>query len=175
MRSQQQSLILTPEHFKSADTVSLARSLLGKYLVLKKGSSYMITEVEAYDGPTDLACHASHGRTKRTETLFSQGGIWYVYLIYGIHEMLNLVTGPEDYPAALLIRGLEGVSGPGRLTKALDINRRFNGKKASPLVGLHLEDRGTAIASKSIQNTPRIGVNYAGPIWSQKKYRFLLT
>lgn len=169
------SHIITSDHLKSSKTVSLARRMLGKHLVLKDGSAYMITEVEAYDGPNDLACHASRGRTKRTEVLFSQGGIWYVYLIYGMHEMLNLVTGPKDYPAALLIRGLEGVSGPGRLTRALNIDRRFNGLEAVPFTGLHIEDRGTKIPRGQIKITPRIGVDYAGPIWSQKPYRFLLT
>ncbi len=167
--------LLTPEHLKSSNTVSLAKRLLGKHLVLKNGEAHMITEVEAYDGPDDLACHASRGRTKRTEVLFSPGGIWYVYLIYGMHEMLNLVTGPQDYPAAILIRGLEGISGPGRLTRALNIDRRFNGLEATPQIGLHIEDRGTKIVRKRIKTTPRIGIDYAGPIWSQKPYRFLLT
>jgi DNA-3-methyladenine glycosylase len=92
-----------------------------------------------------------------------------------MHEMLNLVTGPKDYPAALLIRGLEGVNGPGRLTRALNIDRRFNGLQATPSTGLHLEDRGTKITRGQIKTTPRIGIDYAGPIWSQKPYRFLLT
>jgi DNA-3-methyladenine glycosylase len=167
--------IITSKDLKSSNTVLLAKRLLGKHLILENGRAHMITEVEAYDGPNDLACHASRGRTKRTEVLFSQGGIWYVYLIYGMHEMLNLVTGPKDYPAALLIRGLEGINGPGRLTRALNIDRRFNGMEAAPSTGLHLEDRGTKIARRQIKATPRIGIDYAGPIWSQKPYRFLLT
>jgi len=134
----------------------------------------MITEVEAYDGPEDLACHASKGRTHRTEPLFGPPAHWYVYLCYGIHEMLNLVTGPEDYPAAILIRGLEDVSGPGRLTKRLGIDRRFNAKPSDSGTGMWLEDRGARFESSKIRSTPRIGVDYAGEDWALRPYRFVL-
>src|ERR1043165_9963484 len=104
-------------------TVALARWLLGKHLVRKfpdgRVDGRMIVETEAYNGESDLACHARAGRTARTDVLYSLGGIWYVYLCYGIHEMLNLVVGPENWPAAVLIRGVEGAIGPGRVTKAL--------------------------------------------------------
>ena len=120
----------------------MARSLLGKVLVRTGPSGRIaatITEVEAYDGEKDLACHASKGRTKRTETMYQPGGCWYVYLCYGVHEMLNLVTGPADYPAAVLIRGLDTVSGPGRLTKRLGIGRDLNGAVATRAAGLHVK------------------------------------
>src|SRR6187549_608385 len=104
------SRILPAGTWRSPDTVAHARSLLGKFLVRRFGDgrveSQIITEVEAYDGAEDLASHASKGRTARTEVMFAPAGIWYVYLCYGIHELLNLVTGPLDYPAAVLIRGL---------------------------------------------------------------------
>lgn len=165
------------EDFDSRDTVKLARALLGKYLVLRRQgqtSCHMITEVEAYDGLDDLACHASKGRTQRTEPLFGPPAHWYVYLCYGIHEMLNLVTGPEGYPAAILIRGLEDVSGPGRLTKRLGIDRRFNAKPATCGTGMWLEDRGVPIDPSKIRATPRIGVDYAGEDWAMRPYRFVL-
>src|SRR3982750_2212294 len=116
------------KHLQTRKTVSLARWLLGKYLVRRwpdgRDEARMIIEVEAYHGESDQACHARAGRTKRTEVLYGPGGIWYVYLCYGIHEMLNLVVGPRDWPAAILIRGVEGAIGPGRVTKALGIHRQ---------------------------------------------------
>lgn len=168
---------LVEADFDSCDTVALARELLGKYLVVRLDDqvvSHMITEVEAYDGPEDLACHASKGRTQRTEPLFGPAGCWYVYLCYGIHEMLNLVTGPVDYPAAILIRGLDVVSGPGRLTKQLGIDRRFNSKPAASFTGMWLEDRGVRIDEAQVQATPRIGIDYAGEDWANRPYRFVV-
>lgn len=156
-------------------TLRHARDLLGKYLVRSDGGrseAWMITEVEAYDGERDRACHARFGRTPRSEMLYQAGGIWYVYLCYGMHEMLNLVVGPKDWPAAILIRGLDGITGPGRVTKALRIDRRLNGKPAHPGSGLHLEDRGVLIPAKSIKRTPRIGIDYAGDVWAGKPWRF---
>jgi DNA-3-methyladenine glycosylase len=157
--------------------VGLARSLLGKYLVRTtpgETRAGMITEVEAYDGELDLACHARAGRTARTEVMYREGGYWYVYLVYGLHEMLNLVTGPAGRPAAVLLRGLEELSGPGRLTRALHIDRTLNGAPALPASGLHLEDRGVQVRPKWIRATPRIGVDYAGPKWAAMPWRFVL-
>ena len=88
--------------------------------------------------------------------------------------MLNLVTGPEDYPAAVLIRGLESISGPGRITKALDIDRSLNRVVASRASGLHLEDGGIDIPKGRIRSSRRIGVDYAGPLWAGKLWRFNL-
>ncbi|MEM9159601.1 MAG: DNA-3-methyladenine glycosylase [Verrucomicrobiota bacterium] len=169
-------MVLAAKDFESRDTVRLARELLGKVLVtLVEGRevALAITETEAYDGPEDLACHASKGRTKRTEVMFGAAGHWYVYLCYGVHEMLNLVTGPVDYPGAILIRGLSEVSGPGRLTKRLGIDRRFNGAASSMETGLWIEDRGVLFRDEEVDATPRIGVDYAGPDWANRPYRFL--
>jgi DNA-3-methyladenine glycosylase len=130
-----------------------------------------ITEVEAYDGENDKACHASRGRTPRTETLYAPGGVWYVYLCYGMHEMLNLVVGPEGWPAAILIRGIEGIEGPGRLSKALRIGRELNGRPAVPASGLWIEDDGFVVPRRKILKLPRIGVDYAGPVWAAKRWR----
>ncbi|MEO7599818.1 MAG: DNA-3-methyladenine glycosylase [Opitutus sp.] len=171
--------IIKAKELRTAGTVACARWLLGKYLVrrLPDESLFerMITEVEAYDGERDLACHARAGRTSRTAPLYEEGGIWYVYLCYGIHEMLNLVVGPRDWPAAVLIRGVEGVHGPGRVTKQLGINRALNRQLAEPTSGLWLEDRGVRVPRKAVQATPRIGVDYAGIIWARKLWRFVLT
>lgn len=167
---------LVEKDFRSEDTPRLARNLLGQILALETDSGirrYAITEVEAYDGPNDLACHASRGRTRRTEPMFGPAAAWYVYLCYGIHEMLNLTTGPIDYPAAILIRGLDGIVGPGRLTKQLGIDRRFNGLSASPKSGLWLEESGYRLADEEVKTTPRIGVDYAGPDWANRPYRFV--
>ena len=162
--------------FQSENTVALARGLLGKVLVCAaddgKTHRARICETEAYEGEEDLACHASKGRTARTDVMYAAGGVWYVYLCYGIHEMLNLVTGIEGRPSAVLIRGVEGAVGPGRLTKALGINRRFNTRPATPATGLWIEDDGVVVPSKEIHVTPRVGVDYAGPVWAGKPWRF---
>ncbi|HTO02147.1 MAG TPA: DNA-3-methyladenine glycosylase [Opitutus sp.] len=160
------------------NTVESARWLVGKYLVRHipdgRPDARMITEVEAYDGESDLACHARAGRTSRTAPLYEAGGIWYVYLCYGIHEMLNLVVGPRDWPAAVLIRGVEGIHGPGRVTKRLNIDRGLNRAVADPGSGLWLEDRGVHVPKMCIQATPRVGVDYAGEIWAKKPWRFVI-
>lgn len=153
----------------------MARSLLGKALVRTtewESRAWLLTEVEAYDSELDLACHASKGRTTRTDVLYRAGGIWYVYLCYGIHEMLNLVTGPAGHPAAVLIRGVAGINGPGRLTKRLRIDRVLNGRPAAPASGLFVADTGVVVSPRRIVATPRIGVDYAGPVWAGKKWRF---
>jgi DNA-3-methyladenine glycosylase len=130
-----------------------------------------ITETEAYVGPHDLACHASRGRTERTQAMFGPPGTFYLYLVYGLHWMLNVVTGPIGYPAAVLIRSLEGMTGPGRLTNSLGITGELNGQKADERSGMWFTGRQKA--ARFIR-TPRIGVEYAGPIWSAKKYRFVI-
>src|SRR3954466_13756803 len=167
---------IKPESLQTHSTAAVARKLLGKLLVRKwpdgKISRHRITEVEAYHGESDLACHASKGRTKRTDVLYRAGGVWYVYLCYGIHEMLNVVTGPADRPSAVLIRGVEGIVGPGRVTKQLAIDRALNGAPVAPSSGLWLEDDGFVVPRGAVQITPRIGVDYAGPIWSMKPWRF---
>lgn len=167
--------VIKPSEFQDADAVGLARWLLGKTLVRTTTAGreeYPITEVEAYNGESDLACHASKGRTQRTEVLYKDGGIWYVYLCYGIHEMLNLVVGPENHPAAVLIRGVGDIVGPGRVTKRLQIDRKLNSLPASPKTGLHLEDAGLVIPRRLIKVSKRIGIDYAGPVWAKKPWRF---
>jgi DNA-3-methyladenine glycosylase len=166
-----------PASFFNRPTLTVAHDLLGKYLVRRinhKTIALLINEVEAYEGSDDMACHGRFGKTKRTAPMFGPSGNFYVYLIYGIYWMLNIVTGPKNYPAAILIRGAGHLSGPGRLTKYLSINKSLNFKKAHPTSGLWLEDRGLIVKPSDIITTPRIGVDYARPIWSQAPYRFIL-
>jgi len=154
----------------------VARDLVGKFLVRKirgKEIALMITETEAYEGENDLASHASRGRTARNAPMWDEARHFYVYLVYGVHEMLNVVTGKHNYPAAVLVRGVEGCTGPGRVTRALNVTRTLNGKRAVPESGLWFEDRGVRIAPRRIKRTPRVGVAYAGD-WASKPYRFVL-
>jgi len=125
-----------PRTFFQQPVQVVAPALLGTFLTIRQKSGltarYTITEVEAYDGPDDLACHASRGRTARTEVMFSKGGVFYVYLIYGMYHMLNIVTDKRDYPSAVLIRGVESINGPGRLTRNLNIDKTLHGLQVHP-------------------------------------------
>lgn len=163
----------------------MACDLLGKYLVRKRGEKvekFIITEVEAYDGFKDKASHASRGKTLRNAPMFGEAGRWYVYFTYGIHYMLNIVTGPKNYPAAVLIRGVKGINGPGCLTKQLKIDKKFNNKSASLKTSLWIAasteservslQKAFRSGNIKIKKTPRVGVAYAGTIWSKKKWRF---
>ncbi len=105
--------------------------------------------------------------------MFGPAGTLYVYFVYGIHWMLNVVTEKEDFPAAVLIRGVENISGPARVTKKLQITGALNGKMANETTGLWFEARDPKIKIK-IQKSARIGVDYAGPVWSKKLLRFEL-
>jgi DNA-3-methyladenine glycosylase len=176
------SKILPREYFEQP-TVQVAKSLLGKYLVRETTRGIQagrIVEVEAYVGERDRACHASKGRTKRTEVLFGRPGIAYVYLIYGMYHCFNVVTEREGFPAAVLVRGLELangapalVSGPGRVCRLFEIDRRLTGLDLTEGKGLWLEDRGEPIFSRHVTRSPRVGVDYAGA-WALKPWRFLL-
>lgn len=162
--------------FFNKPVLKVAQNLIGKFLIRRyktKETAYMIIEVEAYDGQKDLACHAKSGKTKRNKVMFGEAGRFYVYFTYGMHWMLNIVTGKKDYPAAVLIRGIEGILGPARLTKKLKIGKNFNGRKANKKTGLWFEDRGIKIGKNQILRAPRIGVDYAGA-WAKKPYRFVL-
>ena len=164
----------------------VARDLLGKYLVRKIGNNvkkYRIVETEAYEGLLDKASHASRGETPRNKPMFGKPGTIYVYFTYGMHWMLNIVCDKVGHPAAVLIRGVEDCIGPGRLTKKLKINKDLNNKSLGKKSGLWIEEdkhtnirmmRMKRMTTNKILKTPRIGVNYAGPIWSKKLYRFVL-
>lgn len=158
------------------DVLEVAPDLLGKVLVRKFNNGsvkrYTITEVEAYRGEQDLACHASKGRTSRTEIMYHKGGHIYVYLIYGMYWMLNFVTGEKENPQAVLIRGIEGFNGPGKLTKALEIDKTFYGDNLITSEKLWIED---APAIDRYKTTSRIGIDYSGNIWKNKPWRFVLS
>ncbi len=162
---------LTPEFFQR-DVLLVAPDLLGKIIVRKFENGdvgrFRITEVEAYRGEEDKACHAAKGRTKRTEIMYHEGGRIYVYFIYGMYWMLNFVTGKENQPQAVLIRGVEGYSGPGKLTKRLRIDSRFYGQSVLS-ENLWIEDDGFHPRYKQ---TPRVGINYAGE-WKDRPWRFV--
>ena len=157
--------------FFTRDVLVVAPELLGKILVCRVGKELLrcrITETEAYRGTEDLACHACKGRTARTEALFHRGGVVYVYLIYGMYWMLNFVTGRENEPQAVLIRGLEGLYGPGRLTRRLQIDKSFYDEDVAVSTRIWVEDDGYRPVYKT---GARIGIDYAGE-WKDKPWRF---
>lgn len=166
---------LTRDYFINNDAVTLAKDLLGKSLVrhFENGElkRWHILETEAYFGTGDLASHASKGRTARTEIMFAPGGMVYAYLIYGLHWMLNIVTGPEDHPEAVLIRGVQDCMGPGRVGKLIHLDRSFYGENLETSNRLWIEEGN--INGKIIE-TPRIGIDYSGEIWKNKPWRFIL-
>ncbi len=164
-----------PSLFFLRDVLEVAPDLLGKTLIRKHDNDpvqrFKITEVEAYSGNGDLACHASKGMTPRTKIMFGKGGVVYVYLIYGMYWMLNFVTGEEGDASAVLIRGLEGISGPGRVGKALKLDKTFYGEDLSSSGRIWAEDPGETI---NFTTSPRIGIQYAGEPWVSKPWRFTL-
>jgi DNA-3-methyladenine glycosylase len=168
------SEVLHSSFFKRPAAI-VARELIGKTLVRvteDRRSLYTVTETEAYEGVHDLASHSAKGRTARTEVMFGPAGRFYVYRIYGLHWMLNVVTGEQGEGAAILIRGLDGVSGPGRVAAALEVDASMTGKEASPATGLWFEKPPVGRRVR-VTRTPRIGIDYAGPIWAAKKLRFV--
>lgn len=162
--------------FYTADVLEVAPALLGKVLVTKQSDSivkrFTITETEAYSGSGDKACHASKGRTPRTEVMYHEGGRLYVYFVYGMYWMLNVVTGKEDDPQAVLIRGLENCAGPGRVARLLGIDRSFYGEDLAASERIWIEDHGLKPA---YNNGPRIGIDYAGDYWKNIPWRFFTT
>jgi len=161
--------------FYRRDVLEVAPDLIGKYLVRKFDDGKLfrsrISEVEAYRGEDDLACHASKGKTPRTEIMYRAGGAIYVYLIYGMYWMLNLVTGEKNVPQAVLVRSLEDISGPGRITSRLYIDGSFNGKSIVDSDKLWLENNDEK--SKFV-TAARIGIDYAGEFWKNKQWRFIM-
>lgn len=161
--------------FFRRDVLEVAPDLIGKFIVRKFDDGKLfrsrVTEVEAYRGEDDLACHASRGRTPRTEIMYRAGGTIYVYLIYGMYWMLNLVTGEENIPQAVLVRGLEDISGPGRITSRLNIDGLFNGQSIVDSGKLWLENNDE---KSEFVTATRIGVDYSGEVWKNKPWRFIM-
>ncbi len=162
--------------FYIRDVLDVAPELIGKTLVVKNENNiirqFMITETEAYRGTEDLACHACRGKTSRNGIMFGQGGMLYVYFVYGMYWMLNIVTGEKDNPQAALIRGIKGFNGPGKLTRELGINRSFYGEDLTVSERIWVEDR---ILKPVFKSGPRIGIDYAGEIWKNKPWRYYIT
>jgi DNA-3-methyladenine glycosylase len=161
--------------FYIRDVLDVAPEVPGKNMVIRlPGGSqerFRITEVEAYRGSEDRACHAFKGRTARTEVMFDQGGKLYIYLIYGMYWMLNIVTGEKDNPQAILIRGVEQYPGPGKLTKSLGIDKSFYGEDLIFSDRIWIEDPGIVYP---VNIGHRIGIDYAGEYWKLRPWRYFL-
>ena len=164
-----------PKAFYIRDVLVVAPEIIGKNLVIKRDDytigRYLVTEVEAYRGSEDKACHASKGRTERTEIMYHEGGRIYVYLIYGMYWMLNVVTGHENNPQAVLIRGVESLPGPGKLTRILGIDRTFYGEDLTNSERIWFEDTDF---KPVIKTGERIGIGYAGEYWKTRPWRFYI-
>ncbi len=170
--------MIVKKPFYQKNTLAVAKNLLGCFLVRKIGKKTirgMITETEAYVGEDDLACHASRGRTKRTETMYGEAGRAYIYMIYGIYHCLNVVTEKKGFPAAVLIRSVKiferpmsgrktsdaiELDGPGKLCGFMKIDRELNGLNISLGKRLWIE-KGIKTSAKNIRNSKRIGIDYA--------------
>lgn len=158
--------------FFHRDCPKVAQELVGKILVHQtpEGERRLrITETECYCGEGDTACHAHKGRTQRTEVMYRDAGTVYVYLCYGMHWMLNIVTGNEDDPQAVLIRACEGAEGPGKLTKKMGVTGELNG--ASILHDrLWVEEDGLVC---QVTTGKRVGIGYAAQEDQEKLWRFI--
>jgi DNA-3-methyladenine glycosylase len=186
--------MILPRDFYLRPVQEVARDLLGKRLIrlvdnLMVGG--IIVEAEAYDGEQDLACHARVGKTDRNKVMYSQGGYAYVYFTYGMHWMLNCVTGEIGYPSAVLIRAIEptdglGIimnqrsrvskklwcNGPAKLTKALAITGDLNGSDLCDPNGLLFIENGLEISEKLVKITPRVGIQSTPEPWLSMPWRF---
>ncbi len=167
-----QLLRLTDDFFRR-DVLEVAPELLGKTLVrgFPDGtiSRFSITETEAYRGVEDRACHASKGLTPRTSVMFREGGLVYVYFVYGMYWMLNFVTGKKGDASAVLVRGLNDIYGPGKVGRLLQLENSFYGEDLGSSPRIWVEDSHQAI---KFTTHPRIGILYAGEPWTSKPWRF---
>jgi DNA-3-methyladenine glycosylase len=166
-----------PMAFYDRDVLDVAPELLGKLLCRRLADGLVlarrITEVEAYRGEEDSACHARAGRTGRTAVMYGPAGVAYVYLCYGIHHLLNIVTAPEGVPQAALIRGVDAIAGPGRLTKAFGIDLGLNAARLDGEAGLWLAaDPNAAPVPPPVVRTPRIGIGYSTPEDQARPWRY---
>ncbi len=164
--------ILTKK-FYSRDCLEVAPDLVGKLIVRTydngEETALRITETEAYRGEEDTACHACKGRTARTEVMYGEAGYLYIYLCYGMHWLMNVVTGRKDQPQAVLLRACEIYDGPAKLTKKLSIDKSFN---CEPIFGnprIRIEDDGYRAV---IETLPRVGINYSTPEYRDILWRY---
>lgn len=164
---------LTGEFF-ARDVLDVAPDLVGKVLVrrLPDGSELRerIAETEAYRGEEDKGCHAAKGRTPRTELLFGESGRIYVYLCYGMHWLMNVITGGDGQPQGVLLRAGEIHNGPAKLTKYLKVDGSFNGEPIDGNERIWIEDDGFR---PRIRTAPRVGIDYAGDYWKSIEWRFI--
>ena len=165
------------KHFFDRSTLEVARDLLGKQLCRRldygKIIRAQIYETEAYDSFEDRASHASKGVTTHNVVMLGSPGRAYIYLCYGVHWLFNITTREKGYPAAALIRAVEGVEGPGRLTKHFQINNSFNDQLLTRVGGLWVEDIDAELRPTDIIATRRVGVDYAGAKWAAMPWRFI--
>lgn len=165
--------ILT-EDFFNRDVLEVAPELVGKIIVRKLDDGTVlrerISETEAYRGVEDKACHASKGRTRRTEILYGESGVIYVYLCYGMHWLMNIITGEREQPQGVLIRCGEIHNGPAKLTKYMQIDGGFNGEKICGNDKIWIEDDGL---KPKIRKAPRVGIDYAGEYWRDIEWRYI--
>ena len=155
--------------------LTVTEELVGKILVHSTPCGIVrlrITETESYCGEADTACHAHKGRTARTEVLYAKAGTIYVYLCYGIHNLINIVTGGEGDPQAVLIRCCEGAAGPGKLTKQLQITRELNRQSIVDNPEIWIEDDGRTC---HVSTGKRVGIGYASQEDQDRPWRFILT
>ncbi len=167
--------------FYTQPTLTAAKKLLGRCIVRKVGRKRIvgkITETEAYIGPQDKASHAFKGKmTERNKAEYLVGGHIYIYLVYGMYWQFNISTGQKNEPECVLIRALDQgkeTSGPGKLCRYLKLDKSFYGEDLTKSKRIWLEDRGEAVKPSQIKATARIGIDYAGPYWSKRKWRFVL-
>ena len=162
------------QDFFERSCLDVAPALVGKLICreLEDGQiiRLRITETEAYNGVEDTACHASKGRTARSEMLWRAPGTVYIYLCYGIHWMLNAITGSEGDPQGVLIRACEGFPGPGRLTKQLQLDKTLNGSSFVESGALWFEDDGFR---PPLRTDRRVGIEYAAPADRERRWRFI--
>lgn len=166
--------MLLQNDFFHRDALQVAPELVGKMIFRRLDNGKIlyerISEVEVYRGEEDKACHASKGRTKRTEILYGESGKIYVYLCYGIHWLMNITTGEKDSPQCVLIRCGEIHNGPAKLTKYLQIDNDFNGKNICGNPQIWIEDDGF---HPEIKTAPRVGIDYAGDKWRDIAWRYI--
>lgn len=165
--------------FSTKSTTRVAKNLIGTYLVRKfldgQVERTQITETESYLGEEDSACHARAGKTKRTKVMYRKPGIMYVYLIYGMYDMLNIVTRAEGKPEAVLIRATEDYHGPGVLTRELEITKdKHNGQPVGEKAGVWIERRPDNFDASSIETRPRVGIDYADKEWQERELRYVI-
>ena len=162
--------------FYKQDVLVVAPDLLGKHVIRRfdngKVERRIITETESYGGMEDLASHARIGKTQRNRVMFTEGGLIYVYLIYGMYWMLNIITGEKDNPQGVLIRGIEGLDGPGKVGRWLGLDKSFYGEDLTKSKRIWIAQPRNNTRLK-IKKTKRVGVDYAED-WAKKRWRFIL-